>query len=231
MSEVVLDFEFMEASLPKLQVDPRARKTFPSEAAEELARKGVLNYDYYVQNTGYWCGPTTVQMILKARSVTASQSALATRLRTTTNGTDYIGQFPPVLNSFLPAAKYFHKDSPKKDALWNYVVDSIDAGYGVAANIVARSYNKPPGYPGYDVWHYVPVFGYGTKGSTKRIFCGDSANFSGVKSWWASLDQMTSLVSEKGIAPASAGKPKNFLGATDEEIQQLKANFNQLGPS
>ncbi|QEM41575.1 lysin A, protease C39 domain [Gordonia phage Forza] len=223
MSSTILDFDFIDAELPKLAVPRKLdRESFPY--------KGVLTHNYYVQNTGYWCGPTTAQMILKSRGVNETQGNLARKLKTDQDGTDYVGLFPPVLNSYLKSAGFTATNSPKKEILWSKVVDSIDAGYGVVANIVARTYNRPSGYPNYTVWHYVPIFGYETKGTTRRIFCADSANFSGVKSWWAPLDQMTSLVSEKGIAPAKAGKKLTY-GLDEKQLAEAAINFRQLGPS
>lgn len=217
----VLDYEFVDAELPKAPVDPKHAKKAPY--------KSSLNHDWRVQETGYWCGPATVDMIIRARGVNISQRTLATKLGTHTGGTNYIGQFPKVLNEYLPDGKYFSTDYPAKERLWELVTNSIDAGYGIAANIVAYSHNRPPGYPNYTVYHYVPIFGYTTEGTARRIFCADSANFSGVKSWWVSLDQMTSLISQKGIAP-SAAEPR-FLGLSSEDLSNLSNNFSQLGPT
>lgn len=223
MSTTVLDFDYVDAGLPSAQIPTSARK---------LTRyRGNLNYDYYVQNTGYWCGPATAQMILTARGVKESQGVLARKLGTHTGGTDYIGQFPPVLNSYLKDGKYFFRNNPSKDVLWSLVTKSIDAGYAIAANIVAYTYNRPPGYPNYTVWHYVPIMGYGQSGSAKKIFCADSANFSGVKSWWASLDQMTSLVSPKGIAPSGANVDNGLGSLSPSNLATLSDNFKQLGPT
>ncbi|QXN74242.1 lysin A, protease C39 domain [Gordonia phage ObLaDi] len=221
----VLDYTYLDANLPKGPINPAARM---------LRRyRGVLNHQHRIQQTGYWCGPTTVQMILLARGIDVPQATLAKELRTTTNGTDYIGQFPPVLNKRLNAG-YYSTDYPPAEKLWDILTASHEAGYGVACNIVARSWNKPPGYPNYTIWHYVPSMG--TRGAknlridNREVFCPDSANFSGVKSWWVPLAQMASLVSEKGVAVVPRAK-RNILGFTDSGLAEFAANMRQLGES
>ena len=222
MSTTVLDYNFVDANLPKQPIHKLHRKDVQKKA-------GTLNYDWYVQNTGYWCGPTTAQMILEARGIDVTQQTLANQLGTDEDGTDDIQQFPPVFDDYVPDADYFFTHQPDKETLWSQVTNSIDAGYGVAANIVAYTYNHPQGYPNYTIWHYVPIFGYRTVGTTRQIFCADSANFSGVKNWWVPLEQMQSLVSQKGVAPA--GIHANLLGLSDSDLAGVAENFRQLGPT
>lgn len=230
--ESVLDFEFIDAHLPKGKLGPLQYAKLPRSVKDTIARRGTVNFTWYVQRTGYWCGPTTAQMLLKARGVDVSQQTLANEMGTDEDGTDYIGLMLNPLNKRLKAG-YYAKYGPTKEQLWAYFNDSINSGYGVACNIVTTPgvYN-PPGYPNYRVWHYVP--GFGTRGSatksgdTRQIFCGDSANFSGVKEWWVSLNMMTGLVSQKGIAPTPAA---SFLGLDALSLASVATNFRQLGPT
>jgi peptidase C39-like protein len=63
----------------------------------------VLNIQYQVQSTGYWCGPAATRIALSARIAPPSQQTLADQLGTTTNGTDWIGQ-AITFNAQTPAA-------------------------------------------------------------------------------------------------------------------------------
>src|SRR5690349_424794 len=132
---VILDHLALRAPIPKLV---KAR----------LRYGGTLPAKWQAQSTGYWCGPTSAQIALSARGVSVSQAQLAREMRTTENGTDYIGLITPVLNKHLgPDTKYFSRYNPNSAQLWADVTTSIDAGYAVVANIVAYTWNHPPGYP------------------------------------------------------------------------------------
>ena len=214
----VLDYTFIDAGLPKGEI-PR-RKRF-------LRRyRGVLDHTNKIQETGWWCGPTSAQMALLLRGISVPQSTLASKLGTTVNGTNYVGLFPPVLNSYLPEADYVEGPyAPKADDLWDYVTASIDAGYGVIANIVAtKGVDAPSFYPAGDTYHYTLLVGYkGTRKVDPRLVTADSANFNGVTEWEAPLSQWVSLLSAKGISPATGG---GFLNDPD-----WIDGMSQLGPS
>ena len=47
---------------------------------ERAAGEVVLNVDYQVQETGYWCGPAAVRIALSARGIYRSQADLAAEL-------------------------------------------------------------------------------------------------------------------------------------------------------
>lgn len=214
----VLDYTFIDAELPKGKVPLRSR----------LLRRfrGVLDHTNKIQETFYWCGPTAAQMALLIRGVSVSQATLASKLGTTTNGTNYVGLFPPVLNGYLPDAKYVEGPyAPTADALWDAVTSAIDAGYGVIANIVAtKGVDAPDFYPAGDTYHYVLLVGYkGTRKVNPRLVTADSANFNGVTEWEAPLDQWVSLLSSKGISPATGG---GFLTDPDwiDGMSQLGAS-------
>ena len=108
--------------------------------------EAVLNVQYQVQQTGYWCGPAATRIAISARtSNVPSQGTLASQLGTTTNGTDWIGQVTGVLNRDLGSGWYETKEMPndpptqaQRDLLWRDIVLDINNGYAIVANIVAR---------------------------------------------------------------------------------------------
>lgn len=117
----------------------------------------VLSYERPIvpQETGWWCGPASVQILLNARGVRVPEAELANEIEQLENpgrgddrdGTDHISLAATVLNRRLPGAKYtvveMPNDPPSKaqrDALRRNIIRSINAGYGVIANIVS-----PPG--------------------------------------------------------------------------------------
>lgn len=178
----------------------------------------VLNYDRAIapQETGYWCGPASTQMILNSRSIFRNEADLAVELGTDRDGTDYVGLIETVLNRYLPDANYvsvyLERDPAtilQRDTLWYHIVLSINAGYGVACNIVAPPGNKPigvkgsssPQYSGGTTYHYIAAMGYSDDGG-RYVWIADS----GFRpfGYWITLDQLATLIPPKGYAYADA---------------------------
>ncbi len=198
-----------------------------SGATESIAAQPwkVLNHDYQVQQTGYWCGPTATRIALSTRIAAPSQGALANELPTTTNGTDWIGQVTRTLNNHL-GARYATVELPndppspgQRDQLWRDIVLSIDAGHGMVANIVAPPNNHPPGYPSSTIYHYFAVVGYNPQ--TREAYIADSANFSGNQHYWLTLDKLASLIPPKGYSTYRCG--------ANRAVGEIGAKFNALG--
>lgn len=185
----------------------------------------VLDYPRgaVTQDTYYYCGPASCQTVIRsATGKLVAESILARKLGTHTGGTDYIGQFPAVLNEYMPAAKYKHRDIPndpatkfQKEQLWRDLTGSIDAGYGVVANIVAPPSNYPRSvapstenlrYAGGTVYHYIAVMGYAGEGAGRRVWLADSGFYP--YGAWIKFDQLATLIPPKGYAYATA-KPAN----------------------
>lgn len=165
----------------------------------------VLDIDFQIQQTGYWCGPAATHNTLSARMSAPSQQQLARELRTTENGTDWIGQITAVLNAHLDGSPYVTTEMPndpptpaQRDRLWNDIVTSIDNNYPVVANIVAPASNHPPGYPNYTVYHYFTVIGYDADAA--EVYIADSANFGGNTLYWISFSQLATLIPPKGYS-------------------------------
>lgn len=205
----------------------------------------VLAYprDQVTQDTYYNCGPASAQTIIRAETGRLIHEVdLGRELRTHRGGTDWIGQFPTVLNRHLPGAQYRHTEMPndpptggQKQRLWDDLVRSIDAGHGVVANIVAPPSNYPravhpstisPAYSGGTVYHYIALMGYAGAGAGRRVWVADS----GFRpfGYWISFDQLATLIPPKGYAH-SVAPPKNtekkdedfLMALTDDEQREL----------
>lgn len=177
----------------------------------------VLVYDRSIvpQETYYWCGPASTQVVLSARGIYASEPDLARAIGTHTGGTDYVGLITPVLNAYMDGGyvnRYIENDpaSPQqKQRLWDDIVASIDGGYGVVANIVAPMSNYPRGvkgsatplYVGGTVYHYIAIMGYDDE--ERAVWVADS----GFRpfGYWCSFDQMATLIPPKGYTCKPVG--------------------------
>lgn len=180
----------------------------------------VLSYSrqWVTQNTGWYCGPASTQTVILGKTgKLVPEDELARDLRTTVNGTDYIGFFPAVLNRRIGGG-WRHQDIPGADAspaevetLWDRLRSSIDSGFGVIANFVVPPSNYPravapstqsPAYGGGTVYHYVACMGYGEDSNGRRVWIADSG-FSPY-GYWMSLRQFASCIAGKGYAYATA---------------------------
>lgn len=192
-------------------------------AAKEVSTVGhVIDYsrDQIAQDTFYNCGPASVQTAIKAANGNfRTESEISGRLGTHRGGTDYIGQFPAVLNHYIPGAGYKHADvtnypsGSTKDTIWSRIKSSVNAGNGVIVNIVAPPSNYPkavapstisPAYSGGTVYHYIAVMGW-EESDQRKVWVADSG-FSPY-GYWLSFDQLCTLVVPKGYAYSTA-KPK-----------------------
>lgn len=203
----------------------------------------VLNYprDQVHQDTFYNCGPASVQTVLRAATGEfVAESVLGRELGTHTGGTDWIGQVRRVLNARMPGGGFAVVEMPndpptraQKDALWVHVTRSIDAGFGVVANIVAPPSNYPravspstisPAYSGGTVYHYIAVMGY-SDGGGRRYWIADSGfpPFG----YWISHDQLASLIPPKGYSYSTA-QPEDDMAFNDEDRRLLREVHREL---
>lgn len=215
--------------------------------AKPAPAEKLLDYprDQVKQDTFYNCGPASVQTVVRAATGNlVSEAELGRQLRTTRNGTDYIGQFPAVLNRHIPGARYAHRDMPtdpptpeQKERLWRDLTGSINAGHGVVANIVAPPSNYPRAvwpstqnlaYSGGTVYHYVAVMGYAGEGAGRRVWLADSGF--APYGCWISFDQLSTLVPPKGYAYSTTPSRKaGFLMAlSDQEQKDLQKKINDI---
>lgn len=196
------------------------QRLLPTKGQPVSKKQKQLDYprDHVTQDTYYNCGPASAQtIILAATGDTVPESTLGSALGTTKRGTDYIGQFPKVLNQYLPDGKYTHRDIAndpptkfQKEQLWRDIVGSIDAGFGVVANIVAPPSNYPRAVapstvnfnygPG-TIYHYIAVMGYSDDDGTRKVWIADSGFYP--YGGWIAFDQLATLIPPKGYAYAT----------------------------
>jgi len=190
---------------PLSSAAPAGSSRAPAEASNpvQVAGEHVLQVDYQVQETGYWCGPAATRIALSARGVYRSQGQLAAELGTHTGGTDHIGQVTRVLGGYVGwyETKEMPNDPPtqaQRDLLWRDIVLDINNGYPIVANIVAPANNHPPGYPNYTIYHYFTVIGYDDVNMT--VLIADPASFSGNQIYWLTFNQLATLIPPKGYS-------------------------------
>jgi len=194
----------------------------------------VLTWDKSItpQETGWWCGPASAQIVLNAKGIRVPEADLAREIQTTTAGTDHIGWITDrSLRHRAPQAAYtpvwLPNDPPtqsQRDVLWGHLTRSIDAGWGLVVNWVSPVNNRPQPvkgsqrlqYPaGGTVLHYVTYMGYDTAGS-RAVYVGDPGYrpFEG----WVSWNQACTLIPPKAYAWASSSPPVTPPAATPVDI-------------
>lgn len=179
------------------------------------------------QETPYWCGPASTQVVLNGHGIRETEKSLAAQLGTHTGGTDHVGLFPGVLNKYTNAG-YYSRTMPNDPAtreqverLWSDITASINGGHGVVANIVAPMSNYPrgvkgsasPRYVGGTVYHYVALMGYDDNPSARAVWVADSGFQP--QGYWVSFDQLATLIPPKGYvaAPGPAAAPADDVAA------------------
>ena len=182
----------------------------------------ILPHDMNIspQETAYWCGPGSAQIVLTGRALFKPESQLAKEIGTTVNGTDHISQITRVLNQYLGKDAYairdMRQDPPTRDQielLWRDVHFSINSGYGVVANIISPESNRPigtrgsrsPNYGRGTVYHYVAIMGV-YDGPDGRHFLVDDPGFPPHR-YWVSLENMANLIAGKGYTMFLDRKP------------------------
>lgn len=187
----------------------------------------VLPFDRAItpQDTGYWCGPASAQVVLSSRGIRVDEATLARECKTTTDGTDNVGLIERVLDVRLPAGRYLsvypgglkigtpaRPADERRDYFWWDVVRSIDAGYPVILNWVVHPGRKPiravkgsanPAYGGGTTYHYVTCVGWSDEGNDGRpaLLIADSGFRPFV--YWVDLETAFQLIhgdSYKGYA-------------------------------
>lgn len=185
------------------QPPPPAKKTLP------FTWQGEVDY--------YMCGPSAARMALSTRTANPpSQQELANYMGTDTDGTDDIGVVRGALDHYLDISAYRETDLPtdppspaQQAALEQALVASIDAGFGLVANVVSGW--RPPGYPSGTIYHYVALVGYDAHGDKVLVAdpaatgCGDglcgnpSSGFYNVpKSYWINTSDLGVWITPKG---------------------------------
>lgn len=208
----------------------------------------ILPYDRAIvpQETSWWCGPASTQVVLNSRGILKSERDLMLELERLEgnngwddqDGTDSIGQVATVLNKYLGGGYVVRarpNDPPTRaqiDELWNDIVASVNGGYGVVANIAVPRGNFPrgtrgsrsPAYSGNFVWHYFSVMGYYEGPDGRHVWIADSGF--GPYGYWMSLEQLASAIASKGYTAKPVGGASPAIAAEDVDAQAV-INFIQ----
>lgn len=133
----------------------------------------TLSVTLLQQETSYYCGPASVQMVLSYLGHTVSQNTLATDLGCTTSGTAVSG-VAGCLNSYLGSGYYQTNSSYSYDTAYGLIKGSIDAGNPAICNVQT---SKLSYYGGHASKHYIVVSGYmwaqGSGSGTQQLFIKD----------------------------------------------------------
>lgn len=207
----------------------------PSPAPAPVTKKEfLLPYDRSIvsQETGWWCGPASTQIVLNGLGMLVAESTLANEIEQLENpdrgddrdGTDYIGLIEKVLDRRAGKLQYTSVYTPndpmttaQKELFWQHLKQSIIGNKaGVVANIVAPPSNppratkgsKPPPYPrGTTTRHYVSIMGLDDNPSARAVWIADSAAFGGITGFWCPFDgpgSICSLIPPKGYCYSAA---------------------------
>lgn len=182
------------------------------------------NRDLVAQETGFWCGPASAQMVLSDRGIHVDEMQLARECSTHEGGTDHLGLIEEVLNRYVHDADYITvwlRNDPPTDSdieeFWNNLRTSIDAGFGLVLNFVAPANNIPfpikgsgpaPSFYNYGTtYHYTSAHGYSDDGGQRAVWIADSGG--APFGYWLTLAQTVLLAAGKGYIYA---KPHGVVG-------------------
>jgi hypothetical protein len=189
----------------------------PPDLAPAVVTKKVLPFTWQGEEVYYFCGPSAARMALSSGTNNLpSQDTLGNYMGTTTDGTDDISLVRNALNHYLGinsyTVTYLPNDPPsqaEQDALKKALVESIDAGRALVANVVSGW--RPPGYPGGTIYHYITLVGYDESGDKVMIadpaatgcgsgHCGDpNAGFGMLpESYWINTHDLGVWITPKG---------------------------------
>jgi hypothetical protein len=214
----------------------------------------ILDYDRDVvpQETGYWCGPASTQVVLNGMGIFVSEQQLANEIGTHSGGTDYIGQIETVLDSRVPDMHYNTVDQPfdpmsyeDKERLWANLIRAMaeEPRGGVVMNWVAPPGNYPigikgsesPHYGGGTIYHYVACMGLDDNPNQRACWIADSGFYP--FGYWCDFEQVSTLIPPKGYCYAAV-EPAAGSGEGDGELspeehdklmQLWGAFFNPVG--
>jgi peptidase C39-like protein len=190
----------------------------PDLAKPAPPTKKVLDFVWQGEIEYYMCGPSAARMALSTRLKSLpTQQELGSYMGTTSNGTDYVGLVRGALDHYLNISSYTETDlttdppsQAQQNALKKDLVASIDAGYGLVANVVSGW--RPSFYPqGGTIYHYIALVGYDAGGDKVLVAdpaatgCGDgpcnnpsSGFYNTPKSYWINTSDLGVWITPKG---------------------------------
>ncbi len=159
------------------------------------------------QTRSYWCGPATLAMLVQADDASISQTTAASRLKTTSNGTNWYsggGTYPmeKALERYSGDFDYTAQNlpyTPSKADVTTFkgrlMTDIAVNRHGIAGNAVeVRNGPHLNGHPNRTIYHWVAVRGYDDDGDTTRY--ADSVSGSNI-SWAAPVPRYNEIDTDK----------------------------------
>jgi hypothetical protein len=210
----------------------------------------ILPYDHSIvpQETGYWCGPASTQVVLNGQGIFISEQQLAAEMGTHSGGTDYIGQIEIVLDWYLPHMNHVTVDQPydpmsyeDKERLWANLIRAMadEPRGGVVMNWVAPPGNYPigikgsqsPSYGGGTIYHYVACMGIDDNPNQRACWIADSGFHP--FGYWCSFDQVSTLIPPKGycypaVEPAAGSGDIDMANVPQEQWDKLVADVKDI---
>ncbi|MEH0823496.1 MULTISPECIES: C39 family peptidase [unclassified Micromonospora] len=188
---------------PSAATRGKADPDLTRKAAPKPPSTKVLRIDYQAQNTYYNCGPAAVRNALSAAGVERSQDELAGPLGTTEMGTNSARDTTRVLNQSVKGDPYRTRmfegtpSSAQIDRLQADVIEAINDGRGVVANVAGSATDTAGGWHSFPGGHYIAVVGYKNDGRTVRI--ADSAD-PNVPTYWISTIDLANWIATRGYS-------------------------------
>jgi hypothetical protein len=164
-----------------------------------------LPYEFQWQANYYYCGPAATRIALTGRGYYYTQDYIASRLGTTTNGTNSAADTTRVLNSLGGTSFYETKWIPGGSAtraeidrlVWDVVYD-IDRGYPLVANVVGSAMDTDGDWHSYSGGHYLTVTGYSVDGWRAKL--ADPADANGYGWYWMDTERLAHWIAARGYS-------------------------------
>lgn len=194
-----------KTATPKASAPAVAPKT-PTQATTPAAPVSkVLDYQFQAQPNYYYCGPAATRIALTASGHTLSQDDIATKLHTTTSGTDSAIDTTRALNEVLGGNAYQTRAIPgpsatpaQMDQLQADVVRAVSGGRAIVANIDHTITDTGGSSHDYDGGHFLTVVGYQDAGRTVKI--ADPANPNSGNTYWVTTINMANWIATHGYS-------------------------------
>jgi hypothetical protein len=203
------------------EVDPTRLPGFRSgleRTSEEAPARVVLDFTWFGQPNGFWCGPGSVRMALSTRMETPpAQPVLADFMGTTREGTARADTVRALNQWLAPKVPYVSipvdmRPTPEqRDLLKKTVISRLSSGWPVVANVLSGW--RPPGYPGGTIGHFVAVVGYDDHGDKIMIADPAGAGSAGPKwedvpkTYWISFQNFGTWVGGRGYSGDPVPEP------------------------
>ncbi|WP_406105374.1 C39 family peptidase [Micromonospora globbae] len=163
-----------------------------------------LNVRYEAQPNFYYCGPAATRNALSVQGKDINVDAMAKEMGTTEAGTNSINDITPVLNKETGKNAYHSveissptADEKQTDKLRTDIVDTVDDGRAVVANIAGTAVDTDGNTHSFEGGHYISVIGYRDGGHEVKI--ADSAD-PATASYWMSVDNLADWIATRGYS-------------------------------